>query len=354
VEASTITQECFSSLIVDAPNCECTLITEDISDTIFLCPGDTFVLIPEILGAQGLAFSTWISDVTLMRPTLPLFESGTWIWIVEDSVGCESRDTFDVVMRELITMEAITISPSCEGVNNGLIILEDIEGGTPPFTVQLDAGTPFLPGALPDTLKNISVGLHSITISNLDGCETSSVLMINPAVSGHIDLGPDVSIPEGDSVWITPVFNNIIPEIIEWDPASIQHGLADFWFSPEGTTLISLQVIDSFGCIYQDELLITVLIEQLIYIPTSFSPNGDQINDRFEIFTSEGHQPIESLEIFDRWGNMIYRQTGTGPFIWDGVAKTKEAPSGVYVVKILWKDFDGDQLFKVSDLTLIR
>ncbi len=100
--------------------------------------------------------------------------------------------------------------------------------------------------------------------------------------------------------------------------------------------------------------MITVLIEQLIYMPTIFSPNGDQFNDVFEVFTSDGHLPIESLEIFDRWGNMIYRQTGSGPFTWDGFSKDKEAPSGVYVVKILWKDLNGDLLSKVSDLTLIR
>ena len=354
VEASTITQECFSSLIVDAPNCECTLITEDISDTIFLCPGDTFILIPEILGAQGLAFSTWISDVTLMRPTLPLFEAGTWIWIVKDSAGCESRDTFDVALRELITLEAFTISPTCEGMNDGSIIIEDIDGGTPPYTVQLDSGPPFLPGLFPDTLENIGVGPHIITISNLDGCETSNTLMVNAAVIGQVDLGPDASIREGDSILIVPVVTDIIPDIIQWDPASIQSGLMDFWYAPAETSLITLQVTDSLGCIYQDEVLITVLIEQLIYMPTIFSPNGDQFNDVFEVFTSEGHQPIESLEIFDRWGNMIYRQTGSGPFTWDGFSRNKEAPAGVYVVKILWKDFKGDLLSKISDLTLIR
>ena len=345
---------CSASFTFDAPDCSCTLETEDISDTIFICPGDTFVLIPFLTGAQGLAFSTWISgSTTLMRPTLPLYEANTWIWIVRDSAGCEQRDTFNVAVKELITIDVTINSPSCEGTANGSIILNDIDGGIGPYTVQLDNNPLFLANP-PDTITGVGVGVHKLTIRNADGCETIKSLIVNDISIGSLELGPDVKIPFGDSTLIEPQVNGINVSQSIWDPAMINSGMSPFWYAPSSSTIVKLIVIDSLGCIYEDEMLITVLIDQKIYIPNIFSPNNDQINDILEIHISSNSYPLESLEIFDRWGNLVHRQIAPGPFTWDGFSHGKEVSSGVYIVKVIWKDEAGDSHMFVSDLTLIR
>jgi gliding motility-associated-like protein len=279
--------------------------------------------------------------------------ANTWIWIVRDSAGCESIDTFNVALRELIVVDATSVSPSCEGQTDGLIVLQDIDGGLGPYTVQLDNQQPFISDTWPDTLSNVGVGDHTLTITNMDGCETEIDITLNAAMSGSIDLGPDATLKLGDSILITPVADNIAVNSSQWDPATILTGVSPFWFTPSATTTLLLTVYDSMGCIYQDEKLITVLVDQRIYIPTIFSPNGDQANDVFEVTTSSLSFPIFSIEIYDRWGNNLY-QDSTDPFTWDGISRNKEALPGVYVVRVLWKDEDDNIQAIVKDLTLIR
>jgi gliding motility-associated-like protein len=318
-------------------------------------PGDTFVLIPFLTGAHGLAFSTWISDnATLHRPTLPIYEANTWIWIVKDSIGCEIRDTFDAALRELIVIDADSISPSCEGMTDGSIIINDIDGGIGPYTVQVDGNQPFVSSTFPDTITGIGVGAHMISATNLDGCETILPMNIESNSSGGIDLGPDVTIPIGDSLLIDPILVGINASTVEWVPAIHPPILESFWYLPTETTLLSITVTDSAGCIYTDEKLITVTIERHFYIPTIFSPNGDQINDVLHVETSSNPIDIRSLEIFDRWGNMLYRQLESPPFSWDGKYRNEDVPAGVYVIKLIWKDDLGNDQFYISDLTLIR
>lgn len=331
----------------------CTLSTEDISDTIFLCEGDTFVLIPIVTGAVGLPFSTWISDVTLMQPTLPLFEEKTWIWIVKDFAGCEVRDTFHVAFLEDLQIETEVIDPSCNGLSDGAIIIHGISGGTGPFTINLDNLPPFTSNT-PDTINDVAAGLHTLEINTVDGCGPLIQLNVMDAALGAIDLGPDVFVASGDSVFIETEVTDINVMDVSWDPNVHTNDLNSFWFTPEITTNLLVVVTDSLGCIYQDEKLITVTKEHNLYVPNIFSPNGDQVNDELIISSSFDPSSILSLEIFDRWGNMIYRQQGNDPYSWDGISKGKEAMTGVYVVKVSWMDEQGNPFLYFSDVTLIR
>ena len=134
---------CTWTFNVTAPDCSCTLFIEDIADTIRFCPGDTFVLIPIVTGAQGLPFSTWITpDGTKMQPTLPLYEEGEYIWIVRDMAGCEERDTFFVEFMGPEDAVISTIPPLCSDTDDGQIVIESIIEGTPPFLIQLDSLPP--------------------------------------------------------------------------------------------------------------------------------------------------------------------------------------------------------------------
>ena len=63
---------------------------------------------------------------------------------------------------------------------------------------------------------------------------------------------------------------------------------------------------------------------------------------------------LVSLEIFDRWGSLLYGQYGNVPFRWDGNVKGEKVQTGVYVYKLVWNDQDGDVMVKVGDITVMR
>lgn len=89
----------------------------------------------------------------------------------------------------------------------------------------------------------------------------------------------------------------------------------------------------------------------LMFIPNAFTPNGDNLNDRF---TAEGlfFESFE-LKIWDRWGKLLFltRDAADG---WDGTIGGQHAPEGVYVFQIAVKGYDGTELKQNGSLTLIR
>jgi len=94
-----------------------------------------------------------------------------------------------------------------------------------------------------------------------------------------------------------------------------------------------------------------------LYVPNVFSPNDDNINDVFTIFTGEDIE-VEELHgtIFDRWGNMIFDSHDI-PFSWDGRFHDDKMMPGVYVYVLEVKYKVGTAEFErvlSGDVTLIR
>lgn len=95
------------------------------------------------------------------------------------------------------------------------------------------------------------------------------------------------------------------------------------------------------GCISENHLEVTVSLldcdaaEYSFFVPDGFSPNGDNINDTFKIPDIEFLYPDYTLEIFNRYGNVMFKGNKNKPD-WDG--KNSEAagfgdgiaPNGVY------------------------
>lgn len=345
---------CINVLDVSPPNCNCTLEIEDLSDTIWLCPGDTLVLIPLITGAQGLPFSTWIGETTVMKPSFPVFKAGNYVWIVRDSAGCEERDSFTVALIEELILDYTTIPPTCEGLDDGQIVIEEISGGIGPYTVQIDGGPLFISSVWPDSIDQIGVGLHEIIITDVSGCENVFHIEVEDGSPGIISLGPDITISLGDSVLIPTQISDIDIQSLSWTPVGISNGSAPFWFKPNETTTITVTVTDVQGCIYSDDKTITIFVEQHFYVPNTFSPNGDGFNDLFQVFVSANAIDIKSMEIYDRWGNQVFRSIDLVSPVWNGTFDGKPLQQGVYVVKLAYEDADGDPHVFWQDLTLIR
>ena len=99
------------------------------------------------------------------------------------------------------------------------------------------------------------------------------------------------------------------------------------------------------------------LLESGIYIPNVFSPNGDQINDVFQIEWGSDLEWIQMTgQIFDRWGNLLY-STNEIPMSWDGYAGDKTVNPGVYVYRIKGSYRVGSILSEIiltGDVTVVR
>ena len=89
-----------------------------------------------------------------------------------------------------------------------------------------------------------------------------------------------------------------------------------------------------------------------IFIPNSFSPNDDGINDFAEPLGKDFSGL--SFEVYNRWGGKVF-ETTTEPFVWDGKSDSKKANEGVYVLVFKYQNKrTGKEEIVSGDILLIR
>jgi gliding motility-associated-like protein len=85
-----------------------------------------------------------------------------------------------------------------------------------------------------------------------------------------------------------------------------------------------------------------------IVIPTAFSPNGDQMNDVWEIVDIDDVYPNNLVTVYNRWGNMIF-ESNKGDYsskMWDGKFNGELLPVGSYYYIILTEGDNSGEIFK--------
>lgn len=125
--------------------------------------------------------------------------------------------------------------------------------------------------------------------------------------------------------------------------------------SVDNNTAITVALLHEGGCAYADSFYGYVEGKAPgLYIPNIFSPNGDGQNEIWHIFydATKGH--IESLEVFERWGNMVHRGSQLDDLDWNGIFRGQLLSQGVYTYKLLFQPNEGSTLTMWGDVTLLR
>jgi gliding motility-associated-like protein len=128
--------------------------------------------------------------------------------------------------------------------------------------------------------------------------------------------------------------------------------------APLLSTRYTLVVKDSAGCIARDEILITVNRDKRVYIPNIFLPDSDGKNDNFTVFGALEVAKVRSMQIYDRWGELLFENLNFLPnepeFGWSGHAKGQAVNPGVYVYVIEVEYVNGETEIFAGDVTVIR
>jgi len=87
-------------------------------------------------------------------------------------------------------------------------------------------------------------------------------------------------------------------------------------------------------CVSTDTIRIGKRCEPRLFVPSGFTPNGDELNDTFHVYGK--HIEFFTMDIYDRWGVLIYTLStdnfdGLEPEIWwNGTINGNPAVDGVY------------------------
>jgi gliding motility-associated-like protein len=99
---------------------------------------------------------------------------------------------------------------------------------------------------------------------------------------------------------------------------------------------------------------IHVYEELTVYVPNSFTPNGDGMNDIFKPKMLEYVKEGYVFEIFDRWGEKIFTTSNTEAG-WDGKIGGKPVTTTtIYSYRIVVRDFTGKNHEFTGHVTLLK
>jgi gliding motility-associated-like protein len=126
-------------------------------------------------------------------------------------------------------------------------------------------------------------------------------------------------------------------------------------FTKPGKYEIRLEVTSFAGC--KDTLMKTIEVKGAynVWIPSSFTPNFDGVNDIFiPVFSPYGVDTKHyEFTIFNRWGALLFNTSNINAG-WDGTYKGEPAIEAVYVFTLKFKDSDGVVYDKIGHVTLLR
>src|SRR6187401_1172315 len=283
--------------------------------------------------------------------------SGDYFVTITDANGCQANSFVSISEPEEFSIGFEVSQPDCFGHNQGSITVMQT-GGVLPIRYSID-GINFQSSPV---FIGLNSGTYTVTAIDANDCDVQEIIWINVPLMVHVDIGADHIILPGDTVILEAIVNVPYDSLssITWSglinpncPTCLTQPVA-----PIITTAYSISVSNSQGCSDQDSVVVFIQKSIDIYIPNVFSPNGDGINDRLVISAASEVEEIESMEIFDRWGNLVFVaknfQPNDASHSWDGTRDGLELNPAVFAYKMLARFKDGRREVRNGDVTLVR
>ncbi|MDZ7742581.1 MAG: gliding motility-associated C-terminal domain-containing protein [Bacteroidota bacterium] len=286
-------------------------------------------------GAQSLPDAAAVADLVFTAENTGLSqvewdgqEGASWF---KDAEGNNLPDSFQIgQVRVYNDIELTTISPTvCE--NQEFVVIASIATGGN-GAINYDWTKPSGDHEYGENVVLMEVtlsdaGIYTVTATDAVGCTATAEteLIVNPLPQAgfeekdtipfseylHLDAGPG----QQHYQWSTG------------DSTQSIHITEEGWYKVE---LTSPQGCTSIDSVY----VLNIYLK--IYIPNAFSPNGDGMNEQFKVVLYSSYIPSFSMEIYNRWGQLIY-QSKDPLQGWNGKTKGKDSPQGAYVYRIVYE-----------------
>ncbi|MBK9734210.1 MAG: gliding motility-associated C-terminal domain-containing protein [Saprospiraceae bacterium] len=285
---------------------------------------------------------------------------GTYKIIVTDiENGCKSRDSISISNETNVpeSIQFVSEDVHCFGETNGLIEILGASGGFGPYKFMLDGVE-----LTSNEIGNLPPAQYMLEVRDKYDCAYQINININEPELMEISTPTEYSISFSDVLGLD--FDSNYPDdqisLIKWNNSKGEILGTDFTlnFSSDYSDIVDLEVVTDKGCMARTKIYINVDNKLQFYFPNVFSPNGDNINDRFVIWKNKIPANIDKLSIFDRLGNKVYEQSNfefeDNPLGWDGNFNGRAVEVGVYVYVVEYTDFSGQKKIIKKDLTLLR
>jgi gliding motility-associated-like protein len=319
-----------------------------------VCRGSTIRL-----SATGAATYTWAASADLSCTTCPApvaSPTANTIYYVTGATafGCTTTDSVRITVRQPFTLSTAPGDTICAGEVTALAA-----SGADRYTWYPSTGLDNA-GSAKTKARPMSTTLYTVVGRDNDNCftDTAKVLIkVNPLPT--VEAGSDVTASAGSAVQLRAAASSDVTSW-EWTPAQ---GLncatcPEPMASPRTTTKYSVRVRNLGGCAESDDVTVSVVCNGgNLFIPNTFSPNGDGSNERFYP-RGTGIHLIKSLRVFNRWGEVVFERlnfnANDAASGWDGTYKGAKLSPDVYIYSCEVVCINNEVIPFKGDITLLR
>lgn len=259
-------------------------------------------------------------------------------YVIVSRNGCAVKDSVEFVVKKSPVVTMPSIADVCQSAPAFSLIAQETTGipGKGVFSGASVSET----GLFNPT---VAAGSYSITYTytSEEGCKDEKTVSFKVNPIPGVEAGEDKTLYAGSSVRLDGYISGNYTRY-NWSNAA---GLAipsmtslTPMVSPEENTTFLLSAENSYGCRAMDSVHVNVL---KFRVPNSFSPNGDGINDNWNI-PGLSKYPNSRVEVYNRWGTKLFVSKGYNK-PWDGRYNGAYVPAATYYYLIYLNDGTGKE-----------
>ena len=319
-----------------------------------VCRGSTIGL-----AATGATTYTWkatadLSCTTCPTPVAKPAVTTTYYVTGATAFGCTATDSVRITVRQPFTLTVAPGDTLCAGEVTALAA-----SGADRYSWYPSTGLDN-PGTGKTKARPMTTTQYTVVARDSDNCfaDTAKVqIVVNPMPT--VEAGSDVTASAGSAVQLRAAASSDVTSW-EWMPAQ---GLncatcPEPVASPRTTTRYSVRVRNNGGCAGADDVTVSVVCNGgNLFIPNTFSPNGDGSNERFYP-RGTGIHLIKSLRVFNRWGEVVFERlnfnANDAASGWDGTYKGAKLSPDVYIYSCEVVCINNEVIPFKGDITLLR
>jgi gliding motility-associated-like protein len=309
-----------------------------------------FINVDPTTGSAPFVY-TWTgpNGFTATTKNISDLKAGQYKLLIVDNNECKASETFNLtepgklgLTFTLPSSIAGGFNINCAGESTGSI---DIEPENQVKTIDYL----WSDGIFGKTRINLPAGNYTVIITDANNCHANSTITITEpdSLKLYFSISQPFCPDKPDGRIVANVTGGVRGTDYSyiWSDNSTNSTLANI---PAGYYKVT--VTDMNGCSIKDSVTIQPVNETCLVIPNAISPNGDLINDVWNIGLKELYPSMEVI-IFNRWGETVWRSEKGYPRPWDGTSNGSSLPIDSYHYII---DLHNGSRPIVGNITIVR